>query len=259
MKHFRCERLLLAFLLFTLLVGCRNAPLDIAVRYESLGDLRPDGAVYVGQTRIGRIEKISSTERGDYLVKIAIDPDHKSEATEYTRFLLSSDPLDRDNAAIVLHQSRPGGELLESGSIVKGEQQGLLNQFLSRLQQEGQEASRELKQNIDKMKQSFAKGTEEFSARLEGALDDISKSLTELEASWRSATAPDELEKMQQDLDRFIEEFKKSGAELQEKMRRDIIPQIRQQLQELEQKMRQENHDQNADQLERRLDEISSI
>ena len=259
MKRFLVAKLLILALFLFPVFGCREAPLDLAVRYNSLGDLKPDGAVYIDQTRVGQIEKIVSTEQGDYLVKIAIESEFKNKATEYSRFLLSADPLDRGKAAIVIDQSRAGGRLLESGRIVKGQHQGMLGQFLSRLQQTGSEASMELQSGIEKFKQALTRGSQQLSASLDRTLSEMGRSLDELQESWQSDKTEEKMAKMQRDIDNFIHEFKKSGAEIQEKMRQEIIPEIKKQLQELEQKMRQEDYDKDADLVEKRMNEITRI
>ncbi len=259
MKRLRVSFFIVLGFVVMLLCGCRETPLDLAVRYASLGDLRPDNSVYLEYTRIGHIERIVSSDKDDYLVKIEIDPDYKNEITEYTHFLLSTDPLNREEAAIVIERSRTGGKLLESGSIVKGERRGLVGEILSRLQQSGSTASNELQMRFDKMKQAFVQGVNEISAGLDEAVSEIGRSLNELQESWRFGTAQRELDKLQSNIDQFIAEFQKSGAEVQKKMRQEIIPEIRKHLEELEKKMRQEHRDSEADQVEKRLNELIQV
>ena len=74
MKLKRNALLPLIFTLSLLFFGCDKGPLRISVRYDTLGELRSNAQVYIEKTRIGHIETIISTEQGDYLVEVSIDP-----------------------------------------------------------------------------------------------------------------------------------------------------------------------------------------
>ncbi len=259
MKSYQFKSFLLIVFLVLLVAGCRDAPLELAVQYASLGELTPDNVVYVGETRVGQIEKIVSSEQGGYLVKIVIDPEYKNRVTEYSHFYLSGDPFNSAKGAIVIEQGRAGGALLASGTVVTGEKRGMVGSFLSRLQQTGNEVSQEFRSKIKEMKEVFEDGSSEFNNRLEKAVEEIGRSLDQFQESWNSGEVQQDLNDVQEDLDRFIEEFKRSGEAVQKKMREEMIPALKQELQDLEKKLRQENRDNDADQVEQRLGEIARI
>ncbi len=246
-------------LVVCLLWGCQEPPLELAVRCETLGDLTPRASVYFEQDRIGRVEKIVSTPGGDFLVKIAIDPEHRSRATENSRFYVSPDPVDDGLAAIVVEQDRTGGTVLDNGAVVKGEVRGLLGQFLARLQQTGTQASRELKKAVRDFKRSFAEGTQKLGSDLEETLDRIEDAFDEMEKSWQSSTANDELQQLQKSVDAFIEDFHRAGSELQDKLRQEVVPELRRQLEALQRSLRDQGRGEDAEQFQEQLNEIKSI
>ena len=135
----------------------------------------------------------------------------------------------------------------------------MVGSFLSRLQQTGNEVSQEFRLKIKEMKEVFEDGSSEFNNRLEEAVEEIGRSLDQFQESWNSGEAQQDLNDVQEDLDRFIEEFKRSGEAVQKKMREEMIPALKQELQDLEKKLRQENRDNDADQVGQRLGEIARI
>ena len=260
MKRSKLSRLLLLGLALLFLAGCKDSPLELSVRYDSLDNLKPQAPVYFKMTRVGQVEKITSTRNGDYLVEIAIDPDQRTVATEHSRFYLTYDPTDAEQTALVIEQDSPGGTVLAAGSIVAGEKRlGLLNRLASGLQQAESEAANQLNQALASLQGSLSAGSQRLNAQLESSLTEIENYFRDLDQSLDSPRNNEELQQLQQALDDFVAEFNRAGQELQSKLREEVLPQLRQQLEALKKRLEREHKTEEAQQVDGELERILSV
>ncbi len=127
--------------------------MKFSVRYDSLGALRANAPVYWEDQQIGQIEKVVSTDAGDFLVEVAVDPQHKMYASENSRFFILDDPEDPYAKALIIKQSQAGGALLTAGSIVEGEQrQGIIGNLMTSLKESGNDAAGRFEQAMERWK-----------------------------------------------------------------------------------------------------------
>lgn len=250
-------RLFVLILMSLVFFGCEDGPLKISVRYDSLGELKPESSVYYEKTEVGHIEKIVSTERGDYLVEVLISPEHKELATDNSQFFIDDDPFNSQRKALVIEQPSPAGRSLKDASIVVGaKREGLLSQMVTSLKQSKDEASGKLHEAMEGLKESFEEGARSINQQLESALEDIEQSMTEFSGSEGPGINNDELEKLQQSLDDFIDEFKSSSEEMQNKLREEIIPRLRKDLDALKDRLKEDGRTDDAEGIDSQLIEI---
>lgn len=250
-------RLLLFVILSLVLTGCEDDPLKFSVRYDSLGDLKSKVPIYFEKTEVGHIEKIVSTDRGDYLVKVLIAPEHKDVATDNSQFFIQDDPFDSNRKVMIIEQIATGGTALQDGSIVHGEKrQGFLNRMITNLKQSKEEVSGKLQEAVQGLKESLAEHSQTINKQLEDALGDIDRSFKEFGDSLDSNLNDDELEKLQQALDDFVEEFKRASEDVQDQIREDILPQLRRDLDTLKDRLQEEGRRDDAEQIDARIIEI---
>ena len=250
-------RLFVLILMSLIFFGCEEGPLKISVRYDSLGELKPKSFVYYEKTEVGHIEKIVSTERGDYLVEVLITSEHKGIATDNSLFFIDDDPFDSQRKALAIEQTSPVGRSLKDGSIVVGaKREGLLSQMVTSLKQSKDEASGKLYEAMQELKESFEEGARSINQQLEDALEAIEQSVTEFSGSEGPGINDDELEKLQQSLDDFIDEFKSSSEEMQNKLREEILPQLRQDLNSLKDRLKEDGRNDVAEEIDSQLIEI---
>jgi paraquat-inducible protein B len=243
----------LTLLFISGLCSCEESPLQVAVRYSVLDNLRAQAPVYFDETRIGQIEKISSTDQGDYLVEININSAYRQHITEHTHFFIASDPRQEQGQVIRIEVDQPGGAVLKDGSIVQGQRKTFLDELMTSLRQTGEEA-------IAELKTSLAEGSRQFDQKLEESLDALDKSINHLEAELQGETEDDvELEQLQQLLDAFIAQFKQANVEVREQLREKLIPQLRQQLEKLKTLIQDDQNEEEIQRLEGSLDELVRV
>jgi len=260
MKLNRNALLPLIFTLSLLFFGCDKGPLRISVRYDTLGELRSNAQVYIEKTRIGHIETIISTEQGDYLVEVSIDPEHKGAATEHSRFFILDDPFDPDRKAIIIEQEPDRGKVLQNGSIVQGEKrQGVLGEFLRSLNKATEEASERIQESMRDFKESVSEGSRRLDEDLEITLGDIDSYFQEFGDSIDSYPNEEKLEQFRKSLDEFIEEFKSANNDLQNIIKNEVLPQLKRKLEELRNRLKDDGRNNEAEKIDHQINEILKI
>jgi len=243
-----------------LLFGCKDSALQFSVQFETLGDLRAKVPVYLDETRIGQVEQITSTDNGDFLVKVSIPPEHRSKLTQNATFYSGQDPRNANSSALRVVQKVAGGAPLEDGTIVRGEKApGLIDSLISALKQSADEASATLQHKVEEFKLSAAAKSNELSRQLEKSLADISQQFKELDLSNRFAPSDEEITQLNDALDAFIAEFERSGKELQDQLRTEVIPQLRRELEALKKRLESDRREEEIKQIEVKLHELTAV
>lgn len=247
-------------MLLFLLPGCNNSSLQFSVQFEILGDLQAKVPVYLDATRIGQVEQINSTDAGNFLVKVRIAPEHRSKVTRNTRFFIGQDRQDASSSALHAVQQVAGGAPLEEGSIVTGDKPpGLFDSLFTAIKQNADAASATLQQRIEAFKLSAAAKSQDLSRQLETTLADLNRQFRELDLSTSFAPGDAEIAQLKDALDVFIDEFTRSGQELQNQLRTEVIPQLRRELEALKKRLERERRAQDIKEIESKLNELTAV
>lgn len=251
--------LLLSLLLIWALWGCEKGPLNLSIRYETLDDLRSKSSVFFEETEVGHVDQITSTDNGDFLVEVSIAAAHKGKATDHSKFFILSDPHDSSRKAVVIEQEPPGGTVLQDGSIVKGDRRSLLGSFMASLKKSTKAASNKLQDAMHDINESLTESSLRFNEQMDKSIEEMDQYFERFENSLNASTSDEELEKLQQAMDDFIAEFRRSSEESKEVLRVDILPKIRKNLEDLREKLLDNDQRAEVERIDDLLNEITYI
>ena len=245
-------------ILLVFLVGCKERPFTVSVRYDTLGALKPNVPVYFEKTRVGYIIKIVSTDRSDYLVEISIVPEHKGKATANSKFYILDDPFDSSRKVLIIEQDPPGGTLLKDGSIVQGEKnQGFFDRFMANFKQSSDDASGKLQVTMRDFKESLTERSHNLNKQMETSLGNINNYFQDFQNHAYSSTGKDDISRLESSLDKFIEEFNSLNREMQNLLREEILPGLRRNLEILRKSLEDKGHEEEIEKINQRLIRIS--
>ncbi len=260
MKRAHISIIFTPLILLVFLLGCKEQPLNFSVRYETLGELKPNVPVYFEKTRVGHIEKVISTDRGDYQVEVSIVPEHKDKATSNSKFYILNDPFDPARKVLVIKQDPPGGTAIIEGSIVQGEgSRGFLDQLMSNFKISSEDASRKLQTAMRDFKEDLEESSQKLNEQMEESLDDIDNYFQKFGNSIDSSLSEENLQKLESTLDDFIEQFNRLSEETQSLIREDVLPQLRRNLEALRKKLEQEGREDDIDKIDQQLNQITRV
>ena len=202
------KKLLIIGILPLFFIGCKENALHIKVKYDQIYGLQKGERVLFEQNHIGQITEIFYSKENHYLVSLAIKKSFANAATEHSRFIITADPQDKKNKAIEIIQVQKGGTPLIDGAIVDGSTKS--SEFFGSMQDE-------LDKGIENLKEQFDKFSEEI----------------------KRIPESDEFKTLKKELDVLLEELKKSGKSVKEKIDKQLMPQIEKEVEKLRERLRE--------------------
>ncbi len=207
-----------------LLTGCSGA-LDFTVRFEAVDGLRTGDRVLAETEMIGSVSGIAYTDQGDYRVAVRIERLHADTLGRGSVFYIDTDPVKPGRKALMVlaetSESRPiaGGETLEGTS-----KWSALLQRMSR-----------------RMESTVA-----------GIADEIDQYWNELQG----LSASEQAKRLEAELDRILVELKRLSASAQHRLKTDVLPRLREQLEALRRKLTTPDHGAQLERLDDKFDRI---
>ena len=251
--------ILLLPLLF-LLSACFDNSLSLQVRYADVMGLKQNDPVYFKENVVGKVEKVSYTQQGDYLVAIRLEADFKNAATIDSRFFIENDLKNPTNKVVSIIQEKTGGRVLAKGEVVDGSvRNGLLDQMLNTLNRTAVAAQAGLVQTVREVEKSLAETSEKLDHHLADALNRLSQKLQTFEENAKNIPNSQEVKQLEQTVRQFSEEFAKSHEAARERIRRDILPQLRLEIDRLRRQLHKEGRDKELEGIDKDVKEMVRI
>lgn len=248
------------FLMFPMLWGCSENPLVLQVRYAEVLGLTQNDPVYFEQNKIGKVQKVTYTQQGDYLIEISITPDFKNTATVDSKFFIGNDPVTQQNKAVIIMQEKPGGKILDEGSVVLGSvQTGLLEEMMSSFKRNATIAENEMRKAVQQLEQSLKGSSQKLDEDMSALLEDLSRQFRTFNEEIKKVPDSQEVKQLEESIRLFAEEFNKAQANVREHIREEVIPQLRMELDRLREQLQQEGREKETETIDNKIDEMSAI
>ena len=91
-------------------LGCEAENLNLFIRFDHIDGLKSNDSVIFETNRIGKVDEVTYTKKGDYLVELMIHKAYTNAATENVRFFIVSDPKNNGRSAVEMIQILKGGK-----------------------------------------------------------------------------------------------------------------------------------------------------
>lgn len=237
--------------------GCSESPLTLQVSFPEVSGLKQDDLVFFGESEIGQVKKISYTKQGDFLVEVRIAPPFKNTATQDSKFFIAPSPADELKMAVIVEQEHSGGAVLQNGTVVQGSgRKGHWAEMLGDLQKQLTVAQNELNKTLQEFNRTLGETSQQFDRKLSATLDALAlqfKTFTE-----EIGKVPDsrEVKQLEENIKQFTDEFQKAGKDIQDRLRNDIIPRLRMELEKLHQQLKREGREEELEKIDKQVDEL---
>jgi hypothetical protein len=218
--------ILLAVLLFNL--GCSSGDLHLKIRFDQINGLKTGERILFEENAIGEVTDVFYEKEGTYLVGVEIDSDFKNAVTGNSQFFIIKDPFTPDSKAIEMVTVKGEGSPLEDGAVVEG--------------------ATSLSVLLDRMGGDIEKTINDLKKRFKNFSDDL-KEIPENK----------DVKRLQKDLDRLLDEMKRSGTEFRDKVQKDLAPRLQEEIDKLKERLRGLGREEEVEPLETRMDEIRKI
>lgn len=259
MNHTHIARIIILPMLL-LLSGCWESSLNIQVRYADVSGLKQDDPVYFEENTIGKIEKVSYTQHGDYLVDISIAPEFKNAATVDSKFFIDNDPQDQQGKAVTILQERPGGQVLRTGAIVQGSvRSGFLDEMVSGIKRNATVIESEMRKTMQQLEKTLKSTSLKLDKELANALDQLSRQLQTFSNEANKVPDRQEVRQLEESIRQFAAEFYKAQKNVRDRIRDEVLPQLDRQLNQLREQLREKGRDGEIEAIDRQVKEMSRV
>jgi ABC-type transporter Mla subunit MlaD len=226
-KLIRLKQKILYFSLFAglfFLHGCSDVTLS--VQFKQIDGLKQGDPVIFKSTPAGKVKAISYTADGDFLVSISVHKEFAHALTRDTRFYVGPSPPALGSKAIVLEQTTPGGERLEPGTVAQG--------------------------SVKTRMIPAAQAMESLGQALEKTVSDMLENFGKIQES-------DPYKNFKQKLSELQTQLETSGKEMEERIRKDLLPMLEQKLNEIIRRLEQEGRQEEARELKKEFKGLQDI
>jgi len=209
-------------------LGCEAENLDLFIRFDHIDGLKSGDSIIFETNRIGKVDDLTYTKKGDYLVELMIYKTYANAATEHARFYIISDPQNNGRSSVEMIQILKGGRPLQNNTVLEGSDKSSV--IIERLGKD-----------LDKKMEGFRKEFNEFAEEL--------KKIPDSEA----------FKKLEDELANIYEKMKQSGKDVREMIQKEILPRIEQELENLKKRLHEKGKEDELKPLEIKMEEIKKI
>lgn len=222
------KKIVILTIVLMIVLGCKGENLDLFIRFDHIDGLKSNDSVIFETNRIGKVNEVTYSKKGDYLVELMIRNAYRDSVTEHVRFYIDSDPQNKGQRAVKMIRILKGGEPIQNNSVLEGSSKS--SAIFERLER-----------NIEKGMESFGKELNEFAEEL--------KKIPDSEA----------FKKLEDELENLYEKMKRSGSEVREMIQKEILPRLEEELENLRKRFREKGQEDELKPLEIKMEEIRRI
>lgn len=246
--------------LFFLVSGCSESSLTFQVRFPEVSGLKQSDPVYFRNNRIGEVTRIFYTKQGDYLVDVEIAPEFKNTATEDSRFYIEHSLRSELETGLVVEQDRSGGVVLRNGAVVLGSvRNGSWAELLNDLQEKAGAVQNELNKLLKELTKSLDTASKELDRELAATLEALFLQFNAFGDDLKKLPDSEELKQLEEGLKQFAEEFQKVQKDVQDRLRREIIPLLQKELERLRNEFKKEGREEELEPIDKQIEELYTV
>jgi len=222
------KKLLILMIVSIIGFGCEAESLNLTIKFDHIDGLKANDGVIFEKNQIGRVDNVTYTKEGDYLVDVMIYKTYMDAATEHARFFIVSDPQNSEQRVVEMIQILKGGKPLQNNSVLEGSSKSSV--IIERLEKD-----------LTKGMESFRKEFDEFSEEL--------KKIPDSQA----------YKKLEDELANLYDQMKQSGKEVKETIQKEILPRLEEELENLKKRFHEKGQEDELKPLEIKMEEIKNI
>jgi hypothetical protein len=193
--------------------------------YDRAEGLKPGDPVYGEDQIIGAVGSMEIDSRGRTAVPLRIKNDFGVNVTDSSRFLIQADPRKPGSQSVKMIHLRAGGRPLPDGAVVEGST-------------------------------SFSIALEKGNREVLGWSKFLQDALDRLESEFRRLSEKEWQKKLEDQLEGWTRELKRSGEEVRRYFQKEIYPRLEQAVQNLLRWLKKQGKEKEGQPLEEKLDEL---
>jgi gas vesicle protein len=227
-RGYMLKKLLILMIVTIIGLGCEAENLNLAIKFNQINGLKANDGVIFEENQIGRVDNVTYTKEGDYLVDVMIYKTYMNAATEHARFFIVSDPQNSEQRVVEMIQILKGGKPLQNNSVLEG--------------------SSKSSAIIERLGKDMAKGMESFR-----------KEFNEFSEELKNIPDSQAYKKLEDELNNLYDQMKQSGKDVKETIQKEILPRLEEELENLKKRFQEKGQGDELKPLEIKMEEIKNI
>ena len=208
-------------------LGCAGTTHNFKIRFNDIQGLRKNDQVFFDKNPIGVVTDVVHTDKGNYLVIVALENKYSSLPKDSSTFYIDSNPETEGQKAVRIIQIRDGGNIIGKNTIVQGQSK--------------------YNAKYDQIINNFRKN---FHA-IESEIDEFVEGLKDLSDS-------EQIKQIERQLDKILAELKNLSMETKYKLQTEILPRIKEQIEELRRHLKQIGKEEKLKYVDQQIKTISA-
>jgi flagellin-specific chaperone FliS len=222
------KKIVILMIVLIIGLGCDAENLNVFIRFDHIDGLKSNDSVIFETNRIGKVDEVTYTKKGDYLVELMIPKAYTNAVTEHARFFVVSDPKNNGQSAIEMIQILKGGRPLQNNTVLEG--------------------SSKSSATIERLEKDFEKG-----------IKSLTKEFNEFTKELKKIPDSEAFKKIEDEITNLYDQMKRSGKEVREMIQKEILPRLEQELENLRKRLHEKGREDELKPLEIKMEEMKKI
>lgn len=222
------KKIVVLMIVSIILLGCEAENLNLFIRFDHIDGLKSNDSVIFETNRIGKVDGVTYTKKGDYLAELMIHKAYTNAVTEHVRFFIVSDSQINGRSVVEMIQILKGGRPLQNNTVLEG--------------------SSKSSAIFERLEKDLAKG-----------MESVRKEFNEFAEELKKIPDSEAFKKLEDELVNLYEKMKQSGKEVREKIQKEILPLLEQELENLKKRLQEKGREDELKPLEIKMEEIRKI
>jgi hypothetical protein len=210
-----------------ILVGCFETTHNFKVKFHDIQGLRENDRVFFDKTTIGKVTGIKYTDTGGYLVSVAIEDQYSSLPKDTSTFYIDSNPETEGQKAIQIIQFEDGGNTLKESAVVEGQSK-------------------------------YAAVYGQIANKFRKNIQSLESELNEFFEGLQSLSESEQIKQIERQLDKIIAELGNLSLEMKHKLKTEILPRIKEQIEELRRRLEKIGKEEKLKYVDKKIKTISA-
>ncbi len=204
------------FVVLAAMLACSPGSMRLTVQFDATEGIKVADSVMFEQNRIGTVKSIHYTAEGHYLVAVAVQKEFKQALTVDSLFYIDRDPVDPSRKALIVELPTAGGALLANGALVMGTPKPSSWQHMfDTLRGKANDWQKELDSAVEELKEDTGDTSAKIEREVQGAIDEATRRLAELQQAIKEAANSKEVKELQQAVQNLLAELQQRLAEIE--------------------------------------------
>ena len=199
------KKLIRSAITILILIGC-NGTHNFLIQFDDIRGLKKNDQIYYEETPIGIVTDVDYSDKGNYLVSVAVDKKFTGLPKDSSTFYIDSDPETSGQKAVRIIQIEDGGNKIEKNAIVQGQSKyaAVYGQIAGKFRNNVRLLETEINEFFEKLK---------------------------------NISIDEQIKQIEIQLDRILAEIEDASAEMKYRLEKEILPRIREKIEDLRRRL----------------------